>query len=1191
MALQNDTSRIQYNGNGSTVNSYVIPFVFFENSHVRAVVTTSAGVDTELTLGSGFTVTGAGNQNGGTLRTTTAVPGTSKVTIFRNVPATQTTSYQEGGDFPAASHEKALDKLTMISQQTQRQINNTLRFSEASQLAPINPPASATPHVLTSVSGQPTWETMASVNITPSLNNLTDATTVNANDEVIIQQGGISRRATANELLNGSAALIASGSSVGRTLKDRFADAVNVKDFGAVGNNSADDGPAIRAAIAYAVDNGKAVYFPKATYLISTTTTGASAIPSGNGTGVLLNNSNASTSKDLIIFGNGATIVSPLYPQQFAQPPFQQFAFFLIEGNFNVDVYNLNITSTSPNVVSQATKGRIYAFHVMSSGSATPQTVTFRGCKFRDMVLSLRIDAAVNCTVDACSFVYTNGSASTGASDWTCGIGSRVTKLLKCINCYFDGHESANSTNLTPLDEFNNAPADGLILASGSLSFEPPKILIANNYVRNFGREGIYVLGASQNSVETSSFETGFIICNNILDGNFYPPVTPRVNWAIRNDMPNTLIVNNVIRHATVGILNQGSATGAGGVSGAAAHWCEIANNHVELCPASRNGFIGAVGISTTGQGVNVHDNMIIGKNVGSFRSNGWTGQSPAPTQTVASTDTGNNTITVTGHPYVNGDTIYFSNASGGTGVSNGSGFTYYVIQRNGNTFALASNIAYDGSGNIVGTPIDITGSLNGATVNPNRPIITTAFNFAGGSYDKCHIKNNHCIIVSKNSASTQALFLNIDGNNGIAHCENNIIEGCDFITFRFGGGNLTSLLSRNSINKCTRLSAGYIGLNYGAPCIKDHLFRIYPTQTGWYQIPVYNGLGNRFGSSFDLTITTYGEYQYGNTTTLSQIGTQVTKLNFISYTDEGGVFGSTNSRLVLNQTHAGPFPAVKEAYVRNYFGGFLFYLNVNKVLSKIALTFSGGGGSNAAGYANVVNGVITSVTVTNAGSGYTSAPTVSINAPIQFGISGSGATFTAVLSANTVGSVTVGGSGGSGYAQPLDFHVVCNDLENQGIALDYPKYDGSTPSDGMKMLFSTGTKNMVLSGGGGGTVTGSGDPVASVVLSATGDDATDLITATGHAFVNGDQIGFQSLTGGAGLTDGTTYFVRDVAGNDFKVAATSGGAAINFTTAITAATIVPVMPEFIGQQFIDTTNNKIYVATGTAGGKWALLN
>lgn len=44
---------------------------------------------------------------------------------------------------------------------------------------------------------------------------------------------------------------------------------------------------------------------------------------------------------------------------------------------------------------------------------------------------------------------------------------------------------------------------------------------------------------------------------------------------------------------------------------------------------------------------------------------------------------------------------------------------------------------------------------------------------------------------------------------------------------------------------------------------------------------------------------------------------------------------------------------------------------------------FSGGGGSGASGVANVNNdGTIGSITVTNSGSGYTSAPTVDIDAP-----------------------------------------------------------------------------------------------------------------------------------------------------------------------------------------------------------------
>ncbi|GAB6966352.1 hypothetical protein JCM25156A_03890 [Komagataeibacter kakiaceti JCM 25156] len=46
------------------------------------------------------------------------------------------------------------------------------------------------------------------------------------------------------------------------------------------------------------------------------------------------------------------------------------------------------------------------------------------------------------------------------------------------------------------------------------------------------------------------------------------------------------------------------------------------------------------------------------------------------------------------------------------------------------------------------------------------------------------------------------------------------------------------------------------------------------------------------------------------------------------------------------------------------------------------AVTLSGGGGTGATATATVENGVVTGITVTNGGSGYASAPTVSIAAP-----------------------------------------------------------------------------------------------------------------------------------------------------------------------------------------------------------------
>jgi hypothetical protein len=86
---------------------------------------------------------------------------------------------------------------------------------------------------------------------------LTDATTVNAADELIISQGGITKRATGAELAKGL-------NTINGT--------VNVKDFGAVGDGVADDTAAIQAAISGASPWGT-IFIPEGVYRVTSTIT------------------------------------------------------------------------------------------------------------------------------------------------------------------------------------------------------------------------------------------------------------------------------------------------------------------------------------------------------------------------------------------------------------------------------------------------------------------------------------------------------------------------------------------------------------------------------------------------------------------------------------------------------------------------------------------------------------------------------------------------------------------------------------------------------------------------------------------------------------------------------------------------------------------------------------------------------
>ena len=117
MTISTTISRQSYNGNGVTT-IFSVPFRFFADSDlVVQLVTISTGASTTLTLTTNYTVTGADSEGGGSLTMLVAPATGQRLVIRRVIPATQEVDYVAGDPFPAETHERALDRLTMLAQQ------------------------------------------------------------------------------------------------------------------------------------------------------------------------------------------------------------------------------------------------------------------------------------------------------------------------------------------------------------------------------------------------------------------------------------------------------------------------------------------------------------------------------------------------------------------------------------------------------------------------------------------------------------------------------------------------------------------------------------------------------------------------------------------------------------------------------------------------------------------------------------------------------------------------------------------------------------------------------------------------------------------------------------------------------------------------------------------------------------------
>lgn len=118
MTITATSNATTFSGNGATT---VFPFTFpfFLDGDLIVTLTSAAGVETAKAINTDYSVTGAGTPSGGSI--TMAVPPASgeSLTVERVVPLTQETDLQNQGPYLAETVENAFDKLTMIDQQQQ----------------------------------------------------------------------------------------------------------------------------------------------------------------------------------------------------------------------------------------------------------------------------------------------------------------------------------------------------------------------------------------------------------------------------------------------------------------------------------------------------------------------------------------------------------------------------------------------------------------------------------------------------------------------------------------------------------------------------------------------------------------------------------------------------------------------------------------------------------------------------------------------------------------------------------------------------------------------------------------------------------------------------------------------------------------------------------------------------------------
>ena len=147
ISIADNDARVQYT-QAATANTtqLTIDFPFFSLDDINVIVTSSTGVDTTLTRGTGtgtFAVTGVSVDDGfsgGHITVGDTYASGTKFTIFRDIPVVRTTDFPTSGPFNVSALNTELDKIFAVEQELETKIGRTMKLADSDTAASLTLP-------------------------------------------------------------------------------------------------------------------------------------------------------------------------------------------------------------------------------------------------------------------------------------------------------------------------------------------------------------------------------------------------------------------------------------------------------------------------------------------------------------------------------------------------------------------------------------------------------------------------------------------------------------------------------------------------------------------------------------------------------------------------------------------------------------------------------------------------------------------------------------------------------------------------------------------------------------------------------------------------------------------------------------------------------------------------------------------